>query len=95
VGAMMTAATLFFGMERFEVTWWGKTATFLLMGAVPSFLISEAGVFESDFFAVVAWVAGIPGLALSYWTGIAYIPQVRAGIAAGRQHRADRVPSGQ
>ena len=95
VGAMMTIATLLFGMERFDVTWWGKTATFLLMAAVPSFLISEAGVSESDFFAVVAWVTGIPGLALSYWTGIAYIPQVRAGIAAGRQHRADRVPSGQ
>ena len=95
VGAMMTLATLLFGMERFDVTWWGKTATFLLMAAVPSFLISEAGVSESDFFAVVAWATGIPGLALSYWTGIAYIPQVRAGIAAGRQHRADRVPSGQ
>jgi cardiolipin synthase len=95
VGAMMAIATLFFGMERFDVTWWGKTATFLLMAAVPAFLISEADVFESDFFAVFAWVTGIPGLALSYWTGIAYIPQVRAGIAAGRQHRADQVPSGQ
>jgi cardiolipin synthase len=93
VGAMMTIATLFFGMERFDVTWLGKTATFLLMGAVPSFLISEAGVAESDFFAVVAWVTGIPGLALSYWTGVAYIPQVRAGITAGRQHRLDQVPS--
>ena len=95
VGAMMAIATLLFGMERFDVNWWGKTATFLLMAAVPSFLISEAGVSESDFFGAVAWVTGIPGLALSYWTGIAYIPQVRAGIAAGRQHRADRVPSGQ
>ncbi len=93
VGAMMTVATLFFSMERFDVTWWGKTATFLLMGAVPAFLIGEAGVFESDFFSVVAWVFGIPGLALSYWTGLAYVPEVRAGIAAGRQHRADRVPS--
>ena len=51
VGAMMAIATLLFGMERFDVTWWGKTATFLLMAAVPSFLISEAGVSESDFFA--------------------------------------------
>ena len=91
VGAMMAIATLFFGMERFDVTWWGKTATFLLMAAVPSFLISEAGVSESDFFAAVAWATGIPGLALSYWTGIAYVPQVRAGLAAGRQDRADRV----
>lgn len=91
VGIMMAVATLFFGMERFDVTWWGKTATFLLMGAIPSFLISNAGVFESDFFAVVAWAAGIPGLALSYWTGIGYIPEVRRGVAAGRGHRASRV----
>lgn len=91
VGAMMAIATLFFGMERFDVTWWGKTATFLLMGAIPSFLLSNAGVAESDFFAVVAWVTGIPGLALSYWTALGYIPEVRRGVATGRQHRADRV----
>jgi len=93
VGAMVTIATFVFGMERFDVTWWGKTATFLLMGAVPSFLISNAGVFESDFFAVVAWVCGIPGLVLSYWTGLGYIPDVRRGIADGRRHRDDRVLS--
>jgi cardiolipin synthase len=95
VGAMMVVATVFFGMERFDVTWWGKTATFLLMGAVPSFLIAQAGVFESDFFGVVAWLLGIPGLVLSYWTGIAYVPEVRAGIVAGREHRAHRVPPAQ
>jgi len=93
VGAMVTIATFVFGMERFDVTWWGKTATFLLMGAVPSFLISNAGVFESDFFAVVAWVCGIPGLVLSYWTGLGYIPDVRRGIADGRRDRDDRVLS--
>lgn len=92
VGAMMAIATLFLGMERFDVTWLGKLATFLLMGAVPSFLMSNAGVWESDFFGVVAWVIGIPGLVLSYWTAIAYIPQVRDGIAAGRVHRANIPP---
>jgi len=91
VGAMMAIATLFFGMERFDVTWWGKTATFLLMGAVPSFLLGNADVFESGLFMVLAWAMGIPGLVLSYWTGIGYVPDVRRGVAAGRQHRADRV----
>ena len=90
VGLMMTIATLFFAMERFDVTWWGKTATFLLMGAVPSFLIGSADVFESGFFSVMAWLTGIPGLALSYWTGMTYIPQVRKSIAEGRAQRADR-----
>lgn len=87
VGVTMAVATLFFGMERFDVTWWGKTATFLLMGAVPSFLISNGDVVESGFFAVVAWLIGIPGLALSYWTGFGYIPQIRRGLASGRAHR--------
>ena len=88
VGAMMAIATLFFGMERFGVTWLGKCATFMLMGAVPAFLVSNADVWESDFFGVVAWVIGIPGLALSYWTAIAYIPLVRRGVAAGRHAAA-------
>lgn len=84
VGAMVTIATVFYDMQRFDVSWWGKTATFLLMGAVPSFLISNGGVWESDFFGVLAWVIGIPGLVLSYWTGIAYIAEVRRGVAVGR-----------
>ena len=93
VGITMVVATFVFGMERFDVTWLGKTATFLLMGAVPSFLLGNAGVWESDVFAVLAWLLGIPGLLLSYWTAIAYIPQIRDGIAAGRAHQANATTS--
>ncbi|NND75273.1 MAG: CDP-alcohol phosphatidyltransferase family protein [Ilumatobacter sp.] len=92
VGATMAIATLFFAMQRFDVTWLGKAATFLLMGAVPSFLISHGDVWESDFFGVLAWVIGIPGLVLSYWTAIAYIPNIRAGLASGRVSRDGTVP---
>lgn len=84
VGGVIAFSTLFLHMQRFGVTWLGKCATFLLMGAVPSFLIGSTDVWEADFFAVLAWVLGIPGLVLSYWTAIAYIPLIRAGIAAGR-----------
>jgi cardiolipin synthase len=84
VGGVIAFATLFLHMQRFGVTWLGKCATFLLMGAVPSFLMANADVWESPFFAVFAWVIGIPGLVLSYWTAIAYIPLIRSGIAAGR-----------
>jgi len=84
VGSMMLIATLMFDMERFDVTWLGKTATFLLMGAIPSFLNASADVWESDFFHVVAYAIGIPGLVLSWYTGIAYIPEVRDHIRAGR-----------
>lgn len=93
VGITMVVATFAFNMERFDVTWWGKTATFLLMGAVPSFLLGNAGVWESDVFAALAWILGIPGLLLSYWTAIAYIPQIRDGVAAGRAQQADTSPS--
>jgi cardiolipin synthase len=84
VGGVIAFSTLFLKMQRFGVTFLGKSATFLLMGAVPSFLLGSADVWESPFFAVLAWVLGIPGLVLSYWTGIAYIPLIRAGLAAGR-----------
>lgn len=84
VGGVIAFSTLFLKMQRFSVTWLGKCATFLLMGAVPSFLIGSTDVWEAPFFAVLAWVFGIPGLVLSYWTGIAYIPLIRAGLSAGR-----------
>lgn len=86
VGATMVVATLAFGMERFDVTWWGKTATFLLMFAVPGFLMGNSSAPGSGAWLVAAWVFGIPGLVLSYYTAIAYIPSIRAGISAGR-HR--------
>jgi cardiolipin synthase len=84
VGGVIAFSTLFLHMERFGVTWLGKCATFLLMGAVPSFLLGAADVWESPLFAVLAWLLGIPGLVLSYWTAIAYIPLIRSGLAAGR-----------
>ncbi|WP_420450259.1 CDP-alcohol phosphatidyltransferase family protein [Ilumatobacter sp.] len=84
VGVVMAFSTLFLKMQRFGVTWWGKVATFMLMGAVPSFLIGSTDVWEAPFFEVLAWVIGIPGLVISWWTAINYVPQVRAGITAGR-----------
>ena len=87
VGLMMVIATLFFKIDRIDVTWLGKVATFLLMFAVPGFLMGSSDFPGADWFEIAAWILGIPGLALSYWTGIAYIPQVRTGIA---QHRAQQ-----
>jgi cardiolipin synthase len=84
VGGVIAFSTLFLKMERFGVTRLGKLATFLLMGAVPSFLIGSTDVWEAPFFAALAWIFGIPGLILSWWTAIAYIPMIRSGIAAGQ-----------
>jgi cardiolipin synthase (CMP-forming) len=94
VGATMAIATLAFSMERFDVTYWGKLATFLLMFAIPGFMLGDPDprsgsvAFGQQGFLVASWILVIPGLALSYWTAIQYVPKVRAGVAAGRAKRA-------
>ncbi len=94
VGLMMVIATLVFKMERIDVTWLGKVATFLLMFAVPGFLMGNSDFPGADWFEIAAWLLGIPGLVLSYHTGVLYVPQVRRGIARHRAATAsDVVPS--
>jgi cardiolipin synthase len=88
VGGTIAIATLVFHMQRFDVTWWGKTATFLLMFAVPGFLMGNSDIPAADAFTVAAWCFGIPGLILSYYTAITYIPEIRAAVAAGRAQPA-------
>ena len=87
VGASIAIATLAFHMTRFDVTWLGKTATFLLMFAIPGFVLGSSDFPGHSAFNAAAWVLGIPGLVLSYWTAIAYIPEIRRGVAAGRAAR--------
>lgn len=88
VGLMMAIATVMYKMPRIDVTYWGKLATFLLMFSVPGFLMGNSDIAGADAFEVAAWVLGIPGLILSYWTGIAYIPQVREALASGNTARS-------
>ncbi len=90
VGGPMLTATVVLKMERFDVTWWGKTATFLLMFAFPGFLMAESTISIAAFFEVAAWVLGLPGLALSWFTAAAYMPLVRDGVRAGRASRTAR-----
>lgn len=84
VGAMMVIATLVFGMARFDVSYWGKVATFLLMFAVPGFMIGSSDFPGHTGFQIASWILGVPGLVLSWMTAAAYVPQVRQAIAAGR-----------
>ncbi len=84
VGAMMAIATLVFHMPRFDVSWWGKLATFLLMFAVPGFMLGSSDFPGHAGFQVAAWILGIPGLVLSWVTAVAYVPRVKGAIAAGR-----------
>ncbi len=87
VGGTIVVATVAFGMERFDVTWWGKTATFLLMFAVPGFLMGHSSIPIAGAFTVAAWCFGIPGLILSYYTAFAYVPTIRAAVRTGREHQ--------
>ncbi|CAN5560118.1 CDP-alcohol phosphatidyltransferase family protein [soil metagenome] len=84
VGSTMAAATLVWHMQRFDVTWWGKTATFLLMFAVPGFVLGASDFPGHTGFQIASWILGIPGLLLSWATAASYVPRIRAGIAAGR-----------
>jgi cardiolipin synthase len=88
VGGTIAVATLVFGMERFDVSWWGKLATALLMFAIPGFMLGSSDFPGNELFQAASWILGIPGLILSWVTAIGYIPKVRAGVAAGRAARA-------
>lgn len=86
-GGTVAICTLFLGMERFDVTWWGKTATFLLMFAIPGFMIGASDFVLHQAFLVASWLVVGPGLVLSYYTAITYVPTIRASLRAGRARR--------
>jgi cardiolipin synthase len=83
VGAMMVGATML-GMERFPVSNNGKWYTFFLMMAVPFLLLAESSHITADFGLVVGWLCAVPGLALSYYTAVMYVPLVRTNLREGR-----------
>jgi cardiolipin synthase (CMP-forming) len=75
------------GARRIDVTWFGKAGTFGLMIAFPLFLASHSDLSWADTAGVLAWVAGIPGLALSLYAAVLYVPLARRALAEGRAHR--------
>ncbi|MDP9463138.1 MAG: CDP-alcohol phosphatidyltransferase family protein [Actinomycetota bacterium] len=85
VGGTVAIATLAFGMKRFDVSWWGKVATFLLMFAIPGFMLGASDFPVHQGFQIAAWLLGIPGLVLSYYTAVTYIPTIRASLREGRE----------
>jgi cardiolipin synthase len=88
VGATMVVATVAFKMQRFDVTYRGKLATFLLMGAVPALIVGADESFPThEFWRALGYAVGIPGLILSYVVAAAYVPLVRDGVRAGRASR--------
>lgn len=86
-----TVATLtLLGMKRFDVTFLGKAATLALMFAMPAFMLGSSDLASAPLFQFLGWAFGIPGLVLSYYTAIRYIPTLRTNLREGRALRADR-----
>ena len=86
IAALMVGATLL-GMERFDVTRRGKTATFALLCAVPWITLGSVGGGWA-VFTWIGWAVGLPGLVLSWLTFFEYLPLVKAHMAGGRERRA-------
>ena len=87
---LVAAATLglaALGARRIDVTWFGKAGAFALMMSIPFFLGSHGDIGWEDTAEVGAWVTGIPGLALAWYSLLLYIPM---GLRALREGRADR-----
>ncbi|MGK2928956.1 MAG: CDP-alcohol phosphatidyltransferase family protein [Acidimicrobiales bacterium] len=82
--AIGTLALAGMGAARIDVTWAGKAATFLLMGALPAFLVSYSDSSAADAYGILAWSVAIPGLVLSYYSALLYLPLGRTALAEGR-----------
>jgi cardiolipin synthase len=83
VGGAMLIAT-FFGMQRFAVSYWGKWYTLFLMTSVPLLLLGSSSSGLADGARTLGWIFAVPGLALSYYTAVIYVPVIRANLRAGR-----------
>jgi cardiolipin synthase (CMP-forming) len=84
-GATLLLAAL--GARRIDVTWFGKAGTFGLMMAFPLFLASHSDLSWADTAGVLAWLTGIPGLVLSLYAAVLYVPMARRALAEGRAER--------
>jgi cardiolipin synthase (CMP-forming) len=85
--AVGTVGLAALGARRIDVTWFGKAGAFLLMIAFPWFLASHADVGWAGTAEALAWLSGLPGLALAWYSAVLYIP---LGMRALREGRADR-----
>lgn len=84
--AVLVLASL--GAERIDVLWVGKAGTFGLMFAYPAFLLAHGHAGWQHPFQIIAWLCGVPGLALAWMAAAAYLPRSRKALARGRQGRA-------
>ena len=70
------------GVDRFDVTWWGKTGTFFLMFAYPLLLGGASSVTGAEVLRILGWVCGVPGLVISWYAAAGYVPIAKQAFAA-------------
>lgn len=78
--ALVAAAALYLGargVRTVNVSWWGKTATFGLLFALPLFLAAAAEPPGEAVYRALAWLIGLPALALSWFSAWGYLPLLR------------------
>jgi cardiolipin synthase (CMP-forming) len=73
-----TIALGLLGVRRIDVTWFGKAGTFGLLMAFPLFLAHESSL---EWWQGFAWLTGIPGLVLSLYAAVLYVPMARRALA--------------
>lgn len=77
-GATLALAAL--GVRRIDVTWFGKAYTLLLMISFPLFLASQSTLGWHDGARTAAWLSGIPGLVLAWYSAALYVPIARRAL---------------
>ncbi len=78
------------GARRIDVTWWGKTGTFMLYFAFPMWLGGKSTLSYAWFVEATAWAFAIPGLVASYYSAAQYVTLGRGALRDGRAERAQR-----
>jgi cardiolipin synthase len=77
-GATLTLAGM--GVRRIDVTWFGKAYTLLLMIALPLFLASHSTLGWHEGGRTAAWLFGVPGLVLAWYSAALYVPIARRAL---------------
>ena len=75
------------GSRRMDVQWVGKAGTFALMCAFPLFLASHSTIGWHHVARILAWGCAIPGLVLSYYSAVTYVPLAKQALTDGRSVR--------
>jgi len=79
------------GARRIDVQWVGKAGTLALMVTFPLFLVAHSNAGWHSVAGVLAWCFAIPGICLSWYAAVTYIPLARRALEEGRAERAQHI----